>query len=448
MTQKNSILTIKNNILDKTLDSTAIFMAPLLFANFLRINTYGVDYVNIIHSLVIFSLFLVIAFKKKFNYFSKLIFFIFLLLLSCLLGIISFGILGANFFLFISAVVCSAIFSKKIYTNVILFTGILVYCIMMVLYVNHFIELRFDTKDYAYKISNWFVMIFIGFFVILMLKTIVEELLSRLEKLNTDLEIQYEEVKILNESLEKKVNERTNELLQSNKDKDRILGVLSHDVNNKIGGIGSLLEIIQNEPMEEEEKKEIMKLSIETCNNTVEIIRDLLDYSIIIGDQKELFFDKIKLFDFMKSTVELHQHNAHKKNIKISIFNTDDEFDCCLNKLKFSRVLDNLISNAIKFTPTGGKINLDFKDYENERVLISITDSGIGIPEKIKDKIFIPFSESGRTGTENEASNGLGLSIVKSIVDKHNGKIWFESKINEGTTFFISLPKRQETNQP
>ena len=191
-----------------------------------------------------------------------------------------------------------------------------------------------------------------------------------------------------------------------------------------------------------------MKLSIETCNNTVEIIRDLLDYSIIIGDQKELFFDKIKLFDFVKSTVELHQHNAHKKNIKISIFNTDDEFDCCLNKLKFSRVLDNLISNAIKFTPTGGKINLDFKDYENERVLISITDSGIGIPEKIKDKIFIPFSESGRTGTENEASNGLGLSIVKSIVDKHNGKIWFESKINEGTTFFISLPKRQETNQP
>jgi signal transduction histidine kinase len=291
-------------------------------------------------------------------------------------------------------------------------------------------------------------MIFIGFFVILMLKTIVEELLSRLEKLNTDLEIQYEEVKILNESLEKKVNERTNELLQSNKDKDRILGVLSHDVNNKIGGIGSLLEIIQNEPMEEEEKKEIMKLSIETCNNTVEIIRDLLDYSIIIGDQKELFFDKIKLFDFIKSTVELHQHNAHKKNINISILNSDNEYDCCLNKLKFSRVLDNLISNAIKFTPTGGKINLDFKDYENNRVLISISDSGIGIPEKIKDKIFIPFSESGRTGTENEASNGLGLSIVKSIVDKHNGKIWFESKINEGTTFFISLPKRQETNQP
>lgn len=435
----SQILATKNQILNKILDVSAIFMGILFIINIVRAYNYGFDIVNILYVIILAFAFFIIFNKQKLSYNNKLIFFISLQLISCSIGIISFGVVGTNFFFFLSSVICTALFGNKKSTNIILYTGIAVYSFSMFLYVNHVIELRFSTEDFAHKISNWLNLIFTGSIVIFMLKTIVEELLGRLIKLNAELEKRYLEVKNLNESLEQKVEDRTEELNKSNKEKDRILGIISHDVNNRIGGIGSLLEILEQEDMNSEEQKEFIKLASDTCNSTTEIIKDLLEYSKNIGDQNELFLEKVNIHDFLKSSVNLHSTKAIKKGISIQLKENKEIIECNLNKLKFSRVMDNLISNAIKFTPEKGNILIEY-NRDSNNLLISVKDSGIGIPENIKDKIFIPFSGSGRSGTNNEESNGLGLSIVKNIVEKHKGDIWFDSKPNVGTTFIIQLP--------
>jgi len=111
-----------------------------------------------------------------------------------------------------------------------------------------------------------------------------------------------------------------------------------------------------------------------------------------------------------------------------------------INRERIWRVISNLISNAIKFSNKGGVINIGINELEND-VEIFIKDHGIGIPEKMKPMIFNMFTEAKRSGTAGEKSFGLGLSICRQIVENHGGKIWFESKPGEGTTFFIKLPK-------
>jgi signal transduction histidine kinase/tetratricopeptide (TPR) repeat protein len=271
------------------------------------------------------------------------------------------------------------------------------------------------------------------------ISAVVSNRIDKLREIEVKEQLQNNILKV-NESLEEKVLERTSALNISNKEKDKILGILAHDVNNKLGGIASLLDIIQNYQLEAEENKEYLQLASETCMGTIDIIRDLLEYSKNIGEQKELYLEKVNFFEFVSSSVEMYKPKALKKSIKLNVIIPEKELEGHINKLKFSRVIDNLITNAIKFTSENGKIDIGLNDKENE-ILLSIRDSGIGIPEHLKEGIFTPFSKSGRPGTQNEQSNGLGLSIVKNIVESHKGKIWFESFVGKGTTFYISLPK-------
>jgi signal transduction histidine kinase len=104
------------------------------------------------------------------------------------------------------------------------------------------------------------------------------------------------------------------------------------------------------------------------------------------------------------------------------------------------RVVSNLISNAIKFSPVGETIHLKCIN-ESSHIQIAVADHGIGIPDEMKDKVFNMFTDAKRAGTIGEKSFGLGLSICKQIIEKHHGKIWFESKPGNGTTFYIRLPK-------
>ena len=106
---------------------------------------------------------------------------------------------------------------------------------------------------------------------------------------------------------------------------------------------------------------------------------------------------------------------------------------------KFLRVFNNVVMNAIKFSPRGGKIRIRIKS-SLQGVLVTVQDNGIGIPPEISDKIFDPFTSAKRAGTAGEQPFGLGLYISKQIIEAHQGRIWFESSPAEGTQFFIQLP--------
>ena len=109
-----------------------------------------------------------------------------------------------------------------------------------------------------------------------------------------------------------------------------------------------------------------------------------------------------------------------------------------IDETKFIQAINNLISNSIKFTPDGGTITLNLSVEEN-KLRIEVADTGIGIPEKFHEKLFDKFNLAGRTGLKGENSVGLGMSIIKTIVEWHEGKIWFKSEENKGTSFFIEL---------
>ena len=105
--------------------------------------------------------------------------------------------------------------------------------------------------------------------------------------------------------------------------------------------------------------------------------------------------------------------------------------------------MNNLIVNAIKFSPEGSTIKIECRKSAN-KVLVTISDAGMGIPEEIQNKIFDPFTSARRTGTQGEKPFGLGLYISKQIIEAHEGKIWLESEVGKGTTFFVELPVEED----
>lgn len=112
--------------------------------------------------------------------------------------------------------------------------------------------------------------------------------------------------------------------------------------------------------------------------------------------------------------------------------------------MKFIQVITNLVSNAIKFTQDDGTISIHVEDKEDTgTLLITIEDNGIGIPDKYHASLFDKFTKARRPGLRKEPTIGLGMSIIKTIIEWHNGKIWFESEENKGTTFYLEIPKNQ-----
>ena len=129
---------------------------------------------------------------------------------------------------------------------------------------------------------------------------------------------------------------------------------------------------------------------------------------------------------------------AEKKHIQIRFHAPAEPVYAGIRAPKFTHVLRNLLTNAVKFTPAGGQVTITLQK-EGGKIMLQVSDTGIGIPAHLQESIFQKFTKANRLGTEGESTTGLGLYIVKQIVEKHKGKIWVESKENAGSTFFIQL---------
>ncbi|WP_428331456.1 ATP-binding protein [Mucilaginibacter sp.] len=237
-----------------------------------------------------------------------------------------------------------------------------------------------------------------------------------------------------NASLEKALNE----LKLSSHEKDRILRTVAHDLRNPIGGIASLTLAMADDDYNDEQK-EMINLIRETSNNSLELINEILEITNtgISQSNKEL----IEINSLLAKSVELLRFKAAEKRQEIKLELLSAPKELLISREKIWRVISNLISNAIKFSPAGAVIFVAITDFEKD-VQISVKDNGIGIPENIRNKVFNTFTEAKRPGTAGEKSFGLGLSISKQIIENHNGKIWFENNENaNGTTFYVRLPK-------
>ncbi|GAC1549124.1 MAG: hypothetical protein NVS3B13_00310 [Mucilaginibacter sp.] len=236
-----------------------------------------------------------------------------------------------------------------------------------------------------------------------------------------------------NTDLEKALNE----LKSNGQEKDRILRAVAHDLRNPIGGIVSLTQLIDEEECTEDQR-ETIDLIKETSLNSLELINELLE---VTNDGTKLSKkENVEINSLLNHSIELLRFKAAEKDQQIKLTLLDKPLSLFISREKIWRVMSNLISNAIKFSPEKTTIYVKIADHEND-VEIFVKDSGVGIPAKVKDKVFNMFTEAKRPGTAGEKSFGLGLSICKQIVEDHNGEIWFDSDGVNGTTFFVKLPK-------
>lgn len=226
------------------------------------------------------------------------------------------------------------------------------------------------------------------------------------------------------------------ELELNSQEKDRILRTVAHDLRNPIGGIVSLTNAMLDDDFTDEQKS-LLKLVSDTSNNSLELINEILEATNLTSSGLDL--EPVEINSLVNNSVEILSFKAAEKDQHIITELLDHPQKLVISQEKIWRVISNLISNAIKFSPNNADIRVKVMNGSDE-VKISVSDSGIGIPDNIKNEVFNIFTNAKRPGTAGEKSFGLGLSICQQIMENHNGRIWFESIVGKGTTFYISLP--------
>lgn len=221
-------------------------------------------------------------------------------------------------------------------------------------------------------------------------------------------------------------------LEQSTENNNKVMQIIAHDLRSPMAAIVGLSDFMLHENVLSAEDREVIELIHSSGNDSLSFINEILQ-----SQQDSLKKEVLDLSQLINYCVIQAQFRANEK--KQNILVKSESITIALNREKIWRVISNLINNAIKFSPVGVDIEVSLVSNDS-KATFSVKDNGIGIPENLRDKIFVKNNEGKRLGTDGEASFGIGLSICKEIIEAHDGVIWFESEVNRGTTFFFTLP--------
>ncbi|WP_190300387.1 sensor histidine kinase [Rufibacter hautae] len=229
----------------------------------------------------------------------------------------------------------------------------------------------------------------------------------------------------------------------SNK-KNSVLNILAHDLAGPLGMIQNLSGLLadQLKTNQDEDTQHMLHLIERISKQGSDMLREFMNQEFLESSHTQVVTRRVNLVEKMREAmIEYEIIGSELLPVTVSFIASADEIFVEIDDLKFMQVITNLISNALKFTPDGGSITVTV-DEESEEVLVKVADTGIGIPEKLQDSLFEKFTPARRPGLKGEHSVGLGMSIVKTIVEWHRGVITFESTEGKGTTFYIRLPKK------
>lgn len=235
------------------------------------------------------------------------------------------------------------------------------------------------------------------------------------------------------------------EIYQQKKEKNIIPRII-HDLKNPLHNIKLSSELIKkclekSMGLEVDNKGRCqvwIQIITDSCDKTFAFLQDLITIEEIESDKFSMKKEIVSLRNYIANKLPLIKSQANHKNISVDFSFPEMDLYTALNVKYFGVALNNLISNAIKFTPPEGNITITLKQ-ENENVLLQITDTGIGIPSEFENSIYHEFTTASRLGTEGEASKGMGLFITKKIILLHDGLLWAKSEEHKGTTFTIAL---------
>jgi signal transduction histidine kinase len=180
---------------------------------------------------------------------------------------------------------------------------------------------------------------------------------------------------------------------------------------------------------------------LDSAKHLLSLINDILDLAKIESGKMELEKSPVKIVDLVVNSLIMIKEKAYKHGITldISIPHEFDWIEITVDERKLKQILYNLLSNAAKFTPDGGKITIAMQQKVDE-IVISISDTGVGIASDEYDIIFEDFYQVKGSKSDKTPGTGLGLPICKRFVEMHGGRIWVESELGSGSTFFFTIP--------
>lgn len=224
------------------------------------------------------------------------------------------------------------------------------------------------------------------------------------------------------------------------KDRNQFFSIIAHDLRGPLGASVGLSELLAEniEEYDREEIKEMTEVLHQSGRNSYKLLENLLDWSQVQTGMIEYNPRKIELSTLIKENIELNKNAALNKNITL-LFESTEFIEVKADKNMVDAIVRNLLANAIKFTDKYGKIKIEMKKH-HQKVEVSITDTGIGISDDIKDKLFKITEKVTQKGTEDEIGTGLGLLLCSEFIRKHQGEIWVESELGKGSTFKFALP--------
>ncbi len=237
-----------------------------------------------------------------------------------------------------------------------------------------------------------------------------------------------------------KLEESENNLKEANANKDKFFSIVAHDLKSPFVGLLGITEMLDTDynDFEENERRDLIHSLYDISKNTFELLEGLLEWARAKQGRMDYNPKEFNLFQLTDSLANLLKANAFKKEVTI-------KNSIAINTIAYgdremvSTVLRNLLANAIKFTPKNGQIEIKSEIVDN-LLKVFVIDSGIGISEKDKEKLFRIDVNHTTLGTNHEKGTGLGLILCKELIEKHGTEIWVESELEKGSSFIFTLP--------
>jgi len=242
--------------------------------------------------------------------------------------------------------------------------------------------------------------------------------------------------RIKNDNIQnKKINDK-NDLNQAN----QFFSSVIHDIRTPMNAVMGFLELLEEDA--EEKQKDYIKTAYKSSEMVVALINDVLDINKISMGKLDINYHFFSLLDVMENTALLFYHNAVEKGIDLVVY-----YDPLIpyliksDSFRIKQILNNLLSNAIKFTDKGGMVLLEFiYEEKSDKLICSVSDTGIGIAQNAQEHILKPFTQATSTTSAQYGGTGLGLSISLHLAELLAGELFVESKEGKGSKFTISIP--------
>ena len=250
-------------------------------------------------------------------------------------------------------------------------------------------------------------------------------------------------VAIHNARLFRELEVKTEQLEIASRHKSEFLASMSHELRTPLNAVIGFSDVLLERMFGElnERQDEYLRDIRSSGHHLLELINEILDLSKVEAGRMELELGPVSLVEAIENGVAMVRERAGRHGISLRHDIAGDVGIVWADELKLRQVLLNLLTNAVKFTPDGGSVEIAAR-IAGDEVEVSVTDTGIGIPEAERERIFEAFQSGGRTAPTGAEGTGLGLTLTRRIVELHGGRIWMRSEPGRGSTFAFAIPTR------